>query len=488
MNEIIKLILSLSLSGSILALLVFVIKPFIKHRLSKTLQYYIWFVVLLRLIIPFSFEGSIINQLMYSDKTTEMINTQGTVQQVDSNSVSILSSLFISNPQGNVANGVYNNDIDHSRYFTNLVIESIFYIWLLGMIFALAINIVGYAKFSKQLKQRNILASDDENKLLATLTKGKTNVKLVRNRFTTTPLLIGVIRPQIIIPDYKFSKQQLENILLHELTHLRRYDLAMKWLTMIITSIHWFNPLMYIIKKAINRACEMSCDEAVIKNLNAEQKQNYGDTLIDVVAEQKYAVGALQVTMCEEKKHLKERLFAIMAYKKKPRLFMFISILIFLVVISSAVVLGANVGVVDGEISESKQLDQYVVSTPEHWSIVSQPQSSMSFEENGKVVGGLDVTPYYPDQPLSQLRANHTEVIESHSLEGFFTEVIQERLQQTPPAASGDTTVTETLHFYFIIKDKNKAYHLYFNAQDVDEQVALNIAKSFTLHSSNISP
>ncbi|MCR8657482.1 M56 family metallopeptidase [Paenibacillus endoradicis] len=486
MNEIAKLILSLSLSGSILALLLFAIKPIIKHRLSKSIQYYIWIVVLLRLIIPFSFEGSIIDQLMYSYQTTEVNNSQGNVQQDDSSSGNILGSLTLPNVQGNVANGVYNNDIDHNRYFTDLVIESIFYIWLFGVIFALTVNLIGYARFSKQLKQRNITTSDDDNKLLATLTKGRTKVTLVRNRFITTPILIGIIRPQIVIPDYKYNEQQLTNILLHELTHLRRFDLFMKWLTMIVTSIHWFNPLMYIIKKEINRACELSCDEAVIKNLNTEQKQDYGDTLIAVVAEQKYALGALQVTMCEEKKHLKERLLAIMAYNKKSKLLTFISLLLLLVVTCSAVILGASAGKVkDHEIAESKQLDQYKLDTPEHWSIVKLPFASLSFEENGKVIGELGVTPYYPDQPLSQLRNNHTEVIESHALNGFFTEVIQEKIQQTPPAASGDTTVTETLHFYFIMKDKNKAYDLYFYTQDVDEQTAVSVAKSFTLHSSN---
>ena len=65
---------------------------------------------------------------------------------------------------------------------------------------------------------------------------------------------------------------------------------------------------MYFVKKEINRACELSCDEAVIQNLNAAKKQAYGDTLISVIVEHKYPVGVLQVTMCEEKTTLKERL------------------------------------------------------------------------------------------------------------------------------------------------------------------------------------
>jgi len=76
MNEQIKLILSLSLSGSILAGIVIVMKPFIKHKLSRSIQYYIWIVVLLRLLIPFSIEDSIMNKVFYGNQTSIVINAQ----------------------------------------------------------------------------------------------------------------------------------------------------------------------------------------------------------------------------------------------------------------------------------------------------------------------------------------------------------------------------------------------------------------------------
>jgi len=58
---------------------------------------------------------------------------------------------------------------------------------------------------------------------------------------------------------------------------------------------------------------------------------------------------------------------------------------------------------------------------------------------------------------------------------------VKEKLKITPPAASGETTVTEQVHLFFIIKEKKIAYDLYFNTADVDEQTALNIAKSLKL-------
>jgi hypothetical protein len=125
---------------------------------------------------------------------------------------------------------------------------------------------------------------------------------------------------------------------------MSRFDIGIKWLTALAASIHWFNPMMYFIKKEINHACELSCDEAVINNLNDEEKQEYGETLISVVAEQKYPAGILSATMCEEKKTLKERLISIMRHSKKSRLITLVSAVLLLGVIGTSVVLGAGVG------------------------------------------------------------------------------------------------------------------------------------------------
>src|SRR5659263_15296 len=344
LNEIIKLILSLSLSGSILAVLIFAVKPFMKHKLSKSIQYYIWIVVLLRFIVPFSFEGSIMNDVFYSNKTPLEVSSQGTVQPMAGTGENIINSSILPNVQKSVTNGVYNGDVDHSRYFTDLFNQYVIYLWLLGIIIALTVNLTGYARFSKYLKQANKPATDEENRILAALLNGQNHVRLVHNRFSTTPMLIGILRPYIIIPDINFNEKQLKNILLHEIAHLKHFDIGVKWLTMIAASIHWFNPLMYFIKKEINHACELACDEAVIKDLNLTEKQAYCDTLISIASEHKYPIGVLQATMSEEKETLKERLVAIMQHNKKSKIIILMSLVLLIAVISGAVVLGASIG------------------------------------------------------------------------------------------------------------------------------------------------
>ena len=373
MNETFRLLLSLSVSGSILAAFILAIKPLIRHKLSKSIQYYLWIVVLLRLILPFSFEESMMNQVFYGDQPAQIT----TGLQGEANTYQLLALPHIQeNVIKNVSNGTYNNDADHGGYFNDLFNQSIFYLWLLGVIIALTVNLTGYTRFARYLKKANRPAADEESRILTTLLNGRKNVRLVRNPLVATPMLIGILRPLIIIPDINLSGKQLKNILLHELVHLKCFDIGIKWLTMIAASLHWFNPLMYFIKREINHACELSCDEAVIKNLNAEEKQAYGDTLISVATENKYPPGVLQVTMSEEKATLKERLVAIMKYTKKSKAIMLMSAVLLVTVIGGAVMLGGCSGKTNSEDTNTDILTPSLTANTKIENLLAQIMSS----------------------------------------------------------------------------------------------------------------
>jgi hypothetical protein len=104
----------------------------------------------------------------------------------------------------------------------------------------------------------------------------------------------------------------------------------------------WFNPLVWLTRREIDRACELACDETVIRNLDINEKQNYGDTLIYVAADSKTPRTILSTTMCEEKRDLKERLGAIMKNKKRSVLAIIVSAVLLIVLTACAVALGAG--------------------------------------------------------------------------------------------------------------------------------------------------
>ncbi len=132
-----------------------------------------------------------------------------------------------------------------------------------------------------------------------------------------------------MLPYEKMADSDFENTILHELIHYRRRDMFYKWLVQVTICLHWFNPLVYWMGAEINRACEFSCDEAVISTFGRQAQLAYGETLLRAAdAKGKYSDSLASVTLSENATLLKERLDAIMNYKKKSKITISISIIL----------------------------------------------------------------------------------------------------------------------------------------------------------------
>lgn len=151
--------------------------------------------------------------------------------------------------------------------------------------------------------------------------KIKVPVELYTNNLISSPLLIGFFRPCIVLPTVSMTTSDFQYTILHELTHYKRRDMFYKWLVQITVCLHWFNPLVYVMSREINRACEFSCDEAIISKLDYNSVQEYGRTLLNAMVKAgNYKESLASVTLNENKELLKERLGAIMSFKKKSKL------------------------------------------------------------------------------------------------------------------------------------------------------------------------
>ena len=136
-----------------------------------------------------------------------------------------------------------------------------------------------------------------------------------------SPLLFGVIKPMIIIPDREFTRAELIMILTHELTHYRHKDLLIKLAASFAVALHWFNPLSYMLAGSINTACELCCDESVLDTLNLSDKKEYGRLLISVIENSASGAMAYTTAMASPKDRIQHRLLRIVEFKK-PSLLM----------------------------------------------------------------------------------------------------------------------------------------------------------------------
>lgn len=97
------------------------------------------------------------------------------------------------------------------------------------------------------------------------------------------PMLAGLSRPVLLLPEGAQEPEALRCALLHELTHFRRRDIWLKALALWVNIIHWFNPVMWYMVRLVERDTELACDEGVLRLLPPEEHAAYGRTILDAV-------------------------------------------------------------------------------------------------------------------------------------------------------------------------------------------------------------
>ena len=98
------------------------------------------------------------------------------------------------------------------------------------------------------------------------------------------PMLAGMLRPAILLPQESIDGEALGFSLLHELTHYRRRDIWLKGLAMWVNALHWFNPLAWYMVRLVERDIELACDEDALRSLPKSDFSAYGQTILDAVA------------------------------------------------------------------------------------------------------------------------------------------------------------------------------------------------------------
>lgn len=340
MNEFLLTLIRLTVFGSALALVLLLLKPLMRSRVSRALSYYVWILVLVRLVLPVGVTLTLPASQRPEPISAETVppatalvsnDVQVTAPNVGDGSAANKPVAPTNNMETHDTTGDGAKQAGSQPYVANTgslwvtiknSVGSIFknpltylVLWGLGVILCLAWFVSGYLRFAGLLRNTG---KPIDNASIAVLSEfpESSRVRLLSSEYIKTPLLIGIFRPTMIIPLKQYDEAQLRDILLHEFTHYRRRDLLYKWFAMLVTSLHWFNPLMIVVRREINRACELSCDEAVIKGLSLPERQHYGETLLTIAAPEALPTSILATTMCEEKAELKERLVSIMSFKK----------------------------------------------------------------------------------------------------------------------------------------------------------------------------
>ena len=328
MNNFIRILFSLSVSGSFLAFILILLKPLYKKRTSQKWQYYIWLVVIIRLLLPFNIGFNLLESIYYNACSSLIPPINKTVLAEHYSPETLLPGNG-STPKINqkesineakTASGKNNTTLKAKNTVQKLpgklilfARQNVFYIWLVIAIALFTRKLTVYQGFNNYLKagafETNSLNIWETTGILVEKYHIKPNVSIYINNVVSSPLLTGFFKPCIILPSEEIQETDLHNIISHELIHLKRQDMFYKWLVQFTACIHWFNPLIYFIMHETNKLCELSCDEVIIKNLGSKERKEYGNTLLNMAdSRRKLKNPGMSVTLNEGSKLLKERL------------------------------------------------------------------------------------------------------------------------------------------------------------------------------------
>lgn len=156
---------------------------------------------------------------------------------------------------------------------------------LSGIVFFGLRTLLSYIKFKCKIKNEPFVVSKDIIEILEGVRcpqKKISDFKIIKTNLVSVPLLIGFNMPIIILPEIVLSKEELYYILRHEATHYYNHDIWIKMFIELICILYWWNPLIYILKREIDKLIEIRVDIAVTQTFNELERINYLDCLLKI--------------------------------------------------------------------------------------------------------------------------------------------------------------------------------------------------------------
>lgn len=236
-------ILMTSITSSLIICFLLLLKATLFRFFNKRFNYYIWLIVIAKLLFPFTYFTYTISEL-------EIQHNQSILNKFD-----------------------YSN----SLLIAYIVIVAILLIYRLSKYFRFKSLVTDLSYDIEDIEINNLY-----NNLLKELNIKK-HIKLKYTHEVVSPSFFGLFDNYVLLPSHNYDLNELEWILRHELIHYKSKDLYIRYLILFLKCVYFFNPLVYLIDRIIYDSCEMHCDETVLKNCSVKDIKDYANTILNSI-------------------------------------------------------------------------------------------------------------------------------------------------------------------------------------------------------------
>lgn len=217
-------LLSLSLSGALLTGGTALLARLLRGRISRTAAYYLWLPVLMRLLCPWGLSHTLMDRAV-SSAVGEGIAVSVSLAPEEGADDPEHPSILPEVSGGETAAG------------------AALYLWGAGFAAVVVWQGTGYFCLCRRLRADGHRPEPELAGLYVRASAGaRRPPELLQSAAIPVPLVVGLLRPRILLPERELSPEQWEGVLTHELVHWRRHDLWIKWLAVLARAVHWFNP------------------------------------------------------------------------------------------------------------------------------------------------------------------------------------------------------------------------------------------------------
>lgn len=373
-------LVQMSLSAALMIVAIIILRALTIERFPKKTFLVLWWIALLRLLIPFSIPSVMsiyswispdvpkavhqeVQEITESQSTSEpVLEIPSEVLQNASPQEDAVSAVpeqtrseVVENSTQFEMTPIPDTDIEYvevkpSKSFSEIFFDMLPAIWGVGIGVIAAFFGINYWRGIREFRMLLPVENEFVDEWLSSH-QLRRNITIRQYDCIHTPLTYGIFRPVILLPkeSLKQPPSTLNFILTHEWVHIRRFDCVTKILLTAALCIHWMNPLVWVMYLLFNRDIELSCDETVLHLLGRNRRSDYALALINM-EEQKGGFASFASGF--GRNAIEERIRAIMKMKKAS-----------LITILAAVVVVACVSILFATSAKNNPIDTELPSS-----------------------------------------------------------------------------------------------------------------------------
>ncbi|MEG6520997.1 M56 family metallopeptidase [Desulfotomaculum sp. 1211_IL3151] len=305
MDKLFLTILNMSLTGAFVIAAICFARLLLK-KAPKIISYCLWGVAGFRLVCPFSIE-SVFSLIPFKAQAIPPDIAMQTAPRIDSG-VTVIDNII----SGSLPAPALGASVNPLQIWTTIGA----FVWLAGVAVMLIYGVGSFIILKRKMRE----AAHAEANIYEAA-----NIKW--------PFVLGIFKPKIYLP-LGLSVQERDYIILHEQTHIKRYDHIVKFAAYFILCVHWFNPLAWAAFLLMGADMEMSCDERVLKELGGEIKRDYSLSLLSLATDRRI-IGGSPLAFGEG--GVKERIKNVLNFRKPSRVIIVVAALAMVLSVGLAV-------------------------------------------------------------------------------------------------------------------------------------------------------